>query len=104
MIEKRRYSAFAYTDLEAVLKGKKRDTLIITGVSTNIGPETTVRDAVVRDYKVIFVSDCTANKDVPDMGWGIIPAEVAKKVTFSVLALAFCRVIPSTQLMNELDE
>jgi ureidoacrylate peracid hydrolase len=85
-----------------VLRGKKRDTLIVTGISTNIGPETTVRDAVVRDYKVIFVSDCTANKDIPDMGWGVIPADVAKKVSFSVLALAFCRVMRSSELMSEL--
>lgn len=104
LIEKRRYSAFAHTDLDIVLKGKKRDTLIVTGISTNIGPETTVRDAVVRDYKVIFVSDCTANKDIPDMGWGVIPAEVAKQVTFSVLALAFCRVMASSQVMNELNQ
>jgi ureidoacrylate peracid hydrolase len=104
IIEKRRYSAFTYTDLDAVLRGKKRDTLIVTGVSTNIGPETTVRDAVVRDYRVVFVSDCTANKDVPDMGWGVIPADVAKKVTFSVLALAFCRVMDSSRLMSELGQ
>jgi len=104
IIEKRRYSAFAHTDLDAVLKGKKRDTLIVTGVSTNIGPETTVRDAVVRDYRVIFVSDCTANKDIPDMGWGVISADVAKKVSFSVLALAFCRGLASSELMNELGQ
>jgi ureidoacrylate peracid hydrolase len=102
IIEKRRYSAFAYSDLDAVLKGKKRDTLIVTGVSTNIGPETTVRDAVVRDYKVVFVSDCTANKDIPDMGWGVIPADLAKRVSFSVLALAFCRVMASSELIAEL--
>lgn len=102
IIEKRRYSAFAHTDLDAVLKGKKRDTLIITGVSTNIGPETTVRDAVVRDYRVIFVSDCTANKDLPDMGWGVISADVARKVSFSVLALAFCRVMACAELINEI--
>jgi ureidoacrylate peracid hydrolase len=71
-------------------------------VSTNIGPETTVRDAVVRDYRVIFVSDCTANKDVPDMGWGVIPADVARKVSFSIMALAFCRVLASSELMKEL--
>jgi nicotinamidase-related amidase len=104
IIEKKRYSAFAHTDLDAVLRGKKRDTLIVAGVSTNIGPETTVRDAVVRDYKVIFVSDCTANKDIPDMGWGVISAEVAKRVTFSVLALAFCRVTTSSDLMVELTQ
>lgn len=104
LIEKRRYSAFAHTDLDAVLKGKGRDTLIVTGVSTNIGPETTVRDAVVRDYKVVFVSDGTANKDLPDMGWGVIPGDVAKKVTFSVLAHAFCRVMTSTEILRELAE
>lgn len=102
IVEKCRYSAFVYTDLDAVLRGKKRDTIIVTGVSTNIGPETTVRDAVVRDYRVVFVSDCTANKDIPDMGWGVIPADVAKKVSFSVLAQAFCRVINSSQLITEL--
>jgi isochorismate hydrolase len=102
ILEKCRYSAFAHTDLDAVLRGKKRDTIIVTGVSTNIGPETTVRDAVVRDYKVVFVSDCTANKDIPDMGWGVIPADLAKKVSFSVLAHAFCRVINSSELITEL--
>jgi ureidoacrylate peracid hydrolase len=104
IIQKTRYSAFAHTDLELVLKGKNRDTLIVTGVSTNIGPETTVRDAVLKDYKVVFVSDCTANNDIPDMGWGKIPAELAKRVSFSVLAQAFCRVMTSKELINELSQ
>jgi hypothetical protein len=42
---------------------------------------------------VTFFSDCTANKDIPDMGGDVIPADVAKKGSFYVLAPAFCRVI-----------
>ncbi len=102
VIEKCRYSAFYGTDLEMVLKTKGIDTLIITGAATNVGCESTARDAAIRDYRVIVLSDGTVCRDMPDMGWGPIPKEVVQKVVLSTLAHAFGTVISIDELLAEI--
>ena len=54
---KRRYSAFYQSDLEMCLRSWGIDTLIFTGVVAEICVETTVRDAFVRDFDIIVVTD-----------------------------------------------
>jgi nicotinamidase-related amidase len=39
------------------------ETLVITGVSTNLCVETTARDAADRGYGVFLVDECTADYD-----------------------------------------
>jgi ureidoacrylate peracid hydrolase len=63
IIEKHRYSAFYNTDLEIVLRGLHINTLIVTGVATNVCVESTVRDACIRDFNVVILSDCTATNN-----------------------------------------
>lgn len=46
--------------MEILLKNLNVDTLIFTGVLTNVCVENTLRDAIDRDYRIIFVDDCTA--------------------------------------------
>ena len=58
--EKRRYDAFFGTILEEMLHQLGVDTVVISGVMTNICCETTARSAFVRDFDVIFLSDGTA--------------------------------------------
>jgi len=60
IIVKRRYSAFFGTDLEILLKGLRADTLIITGVATNVCVRATIQDAKQRDYHVFVPSECVA--------------------------------------------
>lgn len=60
VIMKRRYSGFYLTDLEVLLKGLKKNTLIITGVATNVCVYATSLDAQQRDHHVVVVSDCVA--------------------------------------------
>jgi ureidoacrylate peracid hydrolase len=59
---KRRFSAMLpeSSDLDAVLKKRGIDTMIITGAATNICCESTARDAMMMNYKVVFVADATA--------------------------------------------
>ena len=38
----------------------------MTGVATNVCVETTARQAFLRDYYVVFTSDCTATYSQPD--------------------------------------
>jgi len=60
VIEKNRYSAFYRTELEKILRSANVDTIVISGVMTNLCCESTARDAFFRDFKVFFCMDATA--------------------------------------------
>lgn len=57
---KPRYSCFIGTDLDLILRSHKIDTLIITGVCTNICVHYTFIDAHQKDYFVRVVEECVA--------------------------------------------
>ncbi len=62
IVDKTRFSAFVpdTCDLHDRLKAANIDTLIVTGTLTNCCCESTARDAMQRDFRVIFVSDGNA--------------------------------------------
>lgn len=60
VVEKHRYNAFTGTDLDGLLRRMHRRSLLICGVTTNTCVETTLRDAVCRDFLVTLVEDCCA--------------------------------------------
>jgi len=60
VLPKKRYSAFFETDLDAFLRSRGIQDLVISGVMTNLCCETTARDAFMRDYRVFFMIDGTA--------------------------------------------
>jgi len=103
MVAKPRYSAFHGTDLEAILRSKDVDTLIIGGTLTNVCCDSTTRDAFSRDYKVIFLSDGTATRDLPDLGFGPVTAEEIQKVVLSVLAMSFAQVSSIEEVIDEIE-
>jgi biuret amidohydrolase len=104
VVAKPRYSAFYGTALEAILRSKGIDTLIISGTVTNVCCESTTRDAFSRDYKVIFLSDGNAAGDLPDMGFGPVSAEEIQKVVLTVLAMCFAQVSSIDQVMAEIEQ
>lgn len=59
---KTRFSAFIQgsSDLHNVLIDKEIDTLLVTGVATGVCCESTARDAMMLNYRVIMVSDALA--------------------------------------------
>lgn len=60
-VEKVAYSAFYASRLDFVLRKAGIDTLLVGGIVTNGGVESTVRDAHVREYQVAVLSDgCAA--------------------------------------------
>ncbi len=59
-VAKNRYSAFIKNDFENKLRERGIDTLLIAGTKTNVCVECTARDAMMLDYKVALISDCTA--------------------------------------------
>ncbi len=60
-IEKVAFSAFYQSRLEWVLRRARLDTLVFAGIVTNGGVASTVRDAHVRDFRCVVLSDgCAA--------------------------------------------
>ena len=62
IIEKNRYSAFIQgsSNIEQVLRQRGLDTLLITGTVTNVCCESTARDAMMRNFRTIMVTDANA--------------------------------------------
>ena len=61
IVNKHRYSAFVNTRLVSVLKTLKIETLIMTGVSTNVCVESTARDGFMLDYHIVLAADACAS-------------------------------------------
>ena len=83
VIKKHRYSGFFGTDLDIILREWGVDTVIISGTTTENCCHATARDAMFRNYRVVFLSDATATYDYPDRGCGAMPAaEVHHEFSF----------------------
>jgi nicotinamidase-related amidase len=57
-------SAFAGTILDLLLRRHRIDTLLIAGVSTHVGVESTIRSAIDRDYRCYVASDACRSRAV----------------------------------------
>ncbi|MBC2769131.1 cysteine hydrolase [Pusillimonas sp. 7-48] len=62
-IVKNRYSALipGSSSLERVLRSRGIDTILVAGTKTNVCCESTARDAMMLDFKVVMLSDCCAS-------------------------------------------
>ena len=60
IVYKHRFSGFYETELDAELKRLKTKHLIFTGCTTSVCVESTIRDAMFRDYLPVLLDDCTA--------------------------------------------
>jgi nicotinamidase-related amidase len=60
VIMKRQWGAFFGTDLDLQLRRRGIKTIILTGIATNIGVESTARAAFEHGYNQVFVSDAMA--------------------------------------------
>ena len=60
VVYKTRFSGFYRTELDELLEGSDIKHLIVTGCTTSICVESTIRDAFFRDYHCVVLEDCTA--------------------------------------------
>lgn len=61
ILRKRQWGAFYGTDLDLQLRRRGIDTIVLCGIATNIGVESTARDAFERGYQQIFVEDACSD-------------------------------------------
>lgn len=56
-VMKRQWGAFYGTDLDLQLRRRGIKTIVLAGISTNVGVESTARDAFERGYDQVFATD-----------------------------------------------
>ena len=97
LLNKPKFGAFYGTDLETMLRYRGIDTVIITGIATNICCETTAREATVRDFRVFFLSDGTATYEIGDQS-----AEQLQLATCTTLGFAFAQICTVSEIIEKL--
>ena len=58
MLYKRRFSGFYQTELDDILGRLGIRNLILTGCTTSVCVDSTIRDAMFRDYRCVLLADC----------------------------------------------
>ena len=66
LLTKHHWGAFAGTDLEHQLKTRGVDTVVLTGISTNHGVESTARQGTGLGFAFVLVEDACAGQDVEE--------------------------------------
>jgi nicotinamidase-related amidase len=85
-VVKHKYDAFFETDLDAILRNLRVETVIIVGTATNVCCESTARSALFRDYQVVLPADCNASFD-----------QGMHEAALKTLDMFFGRVVPTTE-------
>lgn len=76
VIRKRNWGAFYGTELDALLRRRGITTIVLGGIATNFGVESTARDAWERNYEVVILEDlcASATAELHDMSIrGVLP-------------------------------
>lgn len=97
LLYKPRYGSFTGTDLDQVLRSNGINTIIVSGICTNICCETTAREAGMRDYHVFFPSDGTETFPA-----GGLSVEEIKKATLTTLGVAFAKIFTVDELIDKI--
>ena len=102
VLRKHRFSAFFGTDLERELQDRGVTTVIICGVTTENCCHATARDALFRDFEVVFLSDATATFDYLDEGGRGLSAAEVHKATLVIVAMSTGDVITVDELVTRI--
>ena len=98
VIKKHRYSGFFGTDLDIILREWGIESVIVCGTTTENCCLATARDAMFRNYRVIFLSDATATYDYPDRGFGPMPNADVHHAALVILAASTAHVMSVSDL------
>jgi ureidoacrylate peracid hydrolase len=64
--------------------------------------DTTAREAAVREFRVLFLSDGTANFDLPDGGLGAASAQELQRAACAVMAFGFADVVTVDEVLGRI--
>src|SRR6202012_3807278 len=89
LVTKRHWGAFAGTDLEQQLKSRGIDTVVLTGISTNAGVESTARQGTGLGFAFVLVEDACSSQNAEHHRFAfenIFPRLARVRTTDEVLA------------------
>jgi nicotinamidase-related amidase len=71
VVSKRQWGAFYGTDLDQQLRRRKIQTVILGGIATNFGVESTARAAFDRSYELVFAEDAMSGINAEAHGFAV---------------------------------
>lgn len=81
---------FTRTELDAALRARGIDTIVVAGFMTHLAVEQTARDAALLGYRVVVARDATATRDLLRAdGQGMLAADAVHEVSLASLADRF---------------
>ena len=104
IVTKKRYSAFipGSSNLERILRYMNKGTIIITGVATNVCYGTTAMDAMMLDYKVIFIDNANAALgEVTPEGYG---PGIVQEAYLNTLRACFTMVCTTDEIIEQIGD
>ena len=96
VLYKSRFSGFYRTELDETLRKRGIEALIVTGCTTSVCIESTVRDAMYRDYRCVVLEDCTAEPI------GAIASRSNHEASLLTMQLLFAWISDSSKLASAL--
>jgi ureidoacrylate peracid hydrolase len=99
LLEKPHYGGFYDTNLELLLRRRDIDTIIITGIETNVCCETTAREAMVRDFRVFFMSDGTTTGGVQGMA-----RDEVQRASLATMSNNFAQVLSVDEMIQKIKD
>ncbi len=63
VLEKATANIFLGTNFESLMRNRQIQTILFTGIATEIGVETSARDAAARGFYPVVLSDCVSSMD-----------------------------------------
>jgi ureidoacrylate peracid hydrolase len=98
LVDKPRFGAFHGTDLERILRVRGIDSIIVSGLVTNVCCDTTAREAFARDIRVFFLSDGTATSGTDEL-----TADEIQRATCATLARRFAQVLTVDEMIAHIE-
>ncbi|HZU07310.1 MAG TPA: isochorismatase family cysteine hydrolase [Chloroflexota bacterium] len=90
------------TPLDAYLRERGRDTVLVAGATTQWGVDTTIREGANRGYQIVALYDCCVTRPMDDRGWGAVAVESVEPVFFTAWAYWFARLMTAAEALAEL--
>jgi ureidoacrylate peracid hydrolase len=95
VVVKNRYSCFVpgSSSLERLLRSQGRDTVLLCGTKTNICVESTARDGMMMDFKMVVLKDATASL-----------TDEEHQASLNVLIQEFADILSAAEALDELKQ
>jgi ureidoacrylate peracid hydrolase len=93
VVIKNRYSCFipGSSSLERLVRSQGRDTIVLCGTKTNVCVESTARDGMMIDFRVVVLSDASASL-----------TDVEQQASLNILIQEFADILTVDEVLEEL--